>query len=107
MNKKEILTDTHRVKVTHEEDGSHTHENMIGTGDTVIIQKMYGPWCVNDLRITLDANTLEWVIERPTEIRHGPTAVVDSYSIRYEVVARIQAGPMHTYNADGTFIRED
>jgi hypothetical protein len=36
----------------------------IGSNESIIIDKMYGPAVFDDLRITPDTNTAEWVIER-------------------------------------------
>lgn len=40
------------------------HHLEIGSGDVVVIDKLYGPTGCGDLRISIDLSNNAWVIER-------------------------------------------
>lgn len=46
------------------EEGYIVQTVDVSSGDTVHIQKPFGPWAVDDLWITLDYDKASWVIEK-------------------------------------------
>lgn len=56
----------------------------IGTGNVVRIDKLYGPWAVSQIRLRLDYDPGEWVVEREDDPLMGKWVEVARFAAEGE-----------------------